>query len=248
MLPSRARPGRFNPRLLRPSMRPARGSRSSPNRNRREAAMDSHASVRPAQPPKQGDYPPAGRPLRWNRHQPSQADPHGANATTRARRPDARQATTPLERDQPSQADPAPRQRDHPSKARRRTPGDHPAETGTSPRNPTRTAPTQPARTSRPPARNAPSRRNPTRTANSPSRQQLNHRDAAADSPDTKPHGPQNRPRNRHQKPTHAHPTWSPAARPRTPQPTDGDASQRRRRPAETANHSSSRPLSCSIT
>ncbi|MCR3747066.1 hypothetical protein LX88_001004 [Lentzea californiensis] len=126
MLSSWARPGAFQPGLFPAVKHPARGSRSSPNRYRRAAAMTRTGPILPEQPPTQGDRPHGRRPLRWNAtcprkptralptRPPSQGDPSAS-------------VSTPLERDKPRQADPhapnrppkqgdRPRGSDHPAK------------------------------------------------------------------------------------------------------------------------------------
>jgi hypothetical protein len=57
--PLKGTAGRFSARPFPAVKHPARGSRSSPNRYRREAAMTGTGSVLPAQPPTQGDHPTA---------------------------------------------------------------------------------------------------------------------------------------------------------------------------------------------
>ncbi|SDM07487.1 hypothetical protein SAMN04488074_11668 [Lentzea albidocapillata subsp. violacea] len=68
MLPSRARPGAFQPGLFRPSKHPARGSRSSPNRNPalRHDLMDHPRKVTERLERDQ---------LRWNRNHPPATRP-----------------------------------------------------------------------------------------------------------------------------------------------------------------------------
>ncbi|SMD22408.1 hypothetical protein SAMN05660733_06809 [Lentzea albidocapillata] len=86
--------GRFSARPFPAVKHPARGSRSSPNRYRRAAAMTGTGPVLPARPPTQGDLSAlVTTPL--ERDTPTQTDPHSPNPPAHARRPPARQTATP---------------------------------------------------------------------------------------------------------------------------------------------------------